>query len=75
MAKTMKGHKTGTGGLRLEIPTTEKMSRDMTEVGMGVIMVMAALIGIWGIACLFGGIAQTGVGELLSGYITAVTGR
>ena len=75
MAKTLKETRTETGGLRLDITTVDKMSRDVTNVGMGVIMVMAALIGIWGIACLFGGIAQTGVGELLSGYITAITGH
>ena len=43
---------------------------------MGIIMVLAALIGIWGIACLIGGIANSGgVAELLNGYISAVTGR
>ena len=75
MAKTMKQTKTGTGGLRLDTTTVDKMGRDVAEVGMGVIMVLAALIGIWGIACLMGGLAQGGVGELLSGYITAITGR
>lgn len=75
MAKTLKESKTGTGGLRLDISTVDKMSRDISEVSMGVIMVLAALIGIWGIACLFGGIAQGGIGDLISGYITAVTGR
>ena len=43
---------------------------------MGVIMVLAALIGIWGVACLIGGMVNSGgVGELLSGYFSAVTGR
>ena len=74
MAKTMKQTKTGTG-LRLDAATVNKMGHDVAEVGMGVIMVLAALIGIWGIACLMGGLAQTGIGELVSGYITAVTGR
>lgn len=75
MANTLKETKTETGGLRLDITTVDKMGRDATDVGMGVIMAMAALIGIWGIACLFGGIAEMGVGEMLSGYITAITGR
>lgn len=70
MAKTMKQTKTGMSGL-----SVDKMTHDVSQVGVGVITVMAALIGIWGIACLFGGIAQSGVGELISGYITAVTGR
>ncbi len=75
MAKSMKQTKAGTGGLRLDIATVDKLSRDASEVGMGVIMVLAALIGIWGIACLMGGLAQTGIGEMVSGYITAVTGH
>ncbi len=75
MAKTMKQTKSGMGGLRLDISTVDKMTRDVSQVGIGVIAILAAMIGIWGVACLFGGIAQSGVGELINGYITAVTGR
>ena len=38
-------------------------------------MAMAAVIGIWGIACLIGGLATNGFGGLLRGFITAVTGN
>ena len=41
-----------------------------TSVGMG----MAALIGLWGLACLIGGLATNGVGGMLRGYLTAITG-
>ena len=75
MAKTLKESRGRMSGLGLDISTVDKMGRDAAEVGIGVITVLAALIGIWGIACLFGGIAQSGVGELINGYITAVTGR
>ena len=76
MAKTLRENKTRMGGLGLEITTADKMGRDATEVGIGVITVLAVLIGIWGFACLFGGIIQSGgVGELLNGYFSAVTGR
>jgi len=34
----------------------------------------AALIGIWGFACLIGGLATSGFGGLLRGFRTAVTG-
>lgn len=75
MAKTLKENRSKMGGLGLEITTVDKMGRDAAEVGVGVIMVLAALIGIWGIACLFGGIAQSGgVAELINGYLSAVTG-
>jgi len=76
MAKTNTTQKDKTGSIGLEITSIDKMSRDASEVGMGVIIVLAALIGIWGIACLVGGIANSGgVGELMSGYLSAVTGR
>lgn len=76
MAKTIRTDTSKTGSAGLEITSLDKMTRDASEVGMGVIMVLAALIGIWGIACLVGGIANSGgVGELLSGYLTAVSGR
>jgi len=77
MAKTVRTHGERTGSAGLEATgIVGRIARDTSEVGMGVIMVLAALIGIWGIACLIGGIANSGgVGELLNGYITAVTGR
>jgi len=45
-------------------------SRFGLSVGMG----MAALIGLWGTACLIGGLATNGIGGLLRGYLTAITG-
>ena len=46
-------------------------SRFALYTGMG----MAALIGIWGMACLIGGLATNGFGGMLRGFITAVTGN
>ena len=45
-------------------------SRFALSVGMG----MAALIGLWGAACLIGGLATNGIGGMLKGYLTAITG-
>ncbi len=45
-------------------------SRIALNAGMG----MAALIGIWGVACLIGGLATSGAGGMLKGFLTAVTG-
>jgi hypothetical protein len=76
MAKTLKESRTGMGALGLDISTVDKMGRDAAEVGIGVITILAALIGIWGIACLVGGIVSSGgIGELLNGYLSAVSGR
>ena len=75
MTKTLKESRSKMGGLGLEVSTANKMGRDAAEVGVGVIMVLAALIGIWGIACLFGGIVQSGgIAGLVNGFISAVTG-
>lgn len=46
-------------------------SRFALNVGMG----MAALIGLWGLACLIGGLTTNGAGGLLRGFWTAVTGN
>jgi len=40
------------------------------KVGMG----LAALVGVWGLACLVSGLVNAGVGGMLKGYITAITG-
>jgi len=77
MARTVRTHRERTGSAGHEMTGIgSRIARDTSEVGMGIIMVLAALIGIWGIACLIGGIANSGgVAELLNGYISAVTGR
>ncbi|MCF6187091.1 MAG: hypothetical protein L3J49_06390 [Desulfobulbaceae bacterium] len=45
-------------------------SRFALNIGMG----MAALIGLWGLACMIGGLVTSGAGGMLRGYVTAVTG-
>jgi hypothetical protein len=76
MARTARKEREQTGSAGLGIPTIDKIGRDASEVGMGIIVVLAALIGIWGIACLVGGLVNSGgIADLLGGYISAVTGR
>jgi hypothetical protein len=46
-----------------------------SKLGLGIIMVMAAFIGIWGVACLLGGLASAGsFHEVWRSMITALTG-
>jgi hypothetical protein len=46
-----------------------------SKLGLGVIMVMAAFVGIWGVACLVGGLASTeNFSEIGRSLITAFTG-
>lgn len=64
----MKAHtKTQT---KVKLDAGFEASRFALNAGMG----MAALIGIWGLACLIGGLATSGFGGLLKGFWTAVTG-
>lgn len=75
MAKSMKAQKQTMGATGLDITTVDKLAHDASQVGVGVIAVLAALIGIWGVACLIGGIANEGVLEMINGYFSAVSGR
>jgi len=46
-----------------------------SRLGLGIIMVMAAFVGIWGVACLIGGLASAvGFHEVWRSLITAFTG-
>jgi len=53
-----------------ERDTGYEASKFVLNVGMGI----AALIGIWGLSCLIGGLATNGFGGLVRGFWTAVTG-
>ena len=75
MAKSMRANRERLGATGLDIASADKLTRDVSEVGIGVIAVLAALIGIWGIACLVGAVANEGMLEMVQGYISAVTGR
>jgi len=47
----------------------------ISQAGVGVILALASLIGIWGLACLVGGMSTMGgVIEMGRGWLTAVTG-
>ena len=56
------------------IETKTDVGYETSRFGLGVGMAMAALIGLWGVACLIGGLASNGVGGMLKGYLTALTG-
>ena len=48
----------------------------ISQAGVAVILTLATLIGVWGLACLIGGMSTMmgGVMELGRGWLTAVTG-
>lgn len=46
-----------------------------SQVGMGVIVTLSVLTGIWGLACLISAISQDGnLMGILKSWLTAVTG-
>ena len=45
-----------------------------SKLGIGIIMSMAALVGVWGTTCLISGLANTGLHEVGRSLITAITG-
>jgi len=46
-----------------------------SKLGLGIIMIMAAFVGIWGVACLIRGLASTeSFHEVGRSLITAFTG-
>lgn len=52
----------------------EAIMEGTSQAGIGILIALAALIGVWGLACLAGGIANGGVVELLRGWVNAVSG-
>jgi hypothetical protein len=57
--------------------TSETVSYELSNsrLGLGVIMAMAGLVGIWGVTCIVNGLATAGsISEISRGLITAVTG-
>jgi uncharacterized protein YdbL (DUF1318 family) len=55
--------------------TEETAGEGVAQAGTIIILALAGLIGIWGMACMIGAAATGGgVSQLLRGYITAVTG-
>ena len=55
--------------------TRTDVVHDVATVIFNIVAVSAVLIGLWAAACLIGGIAEHGVGGLVQGWISAVTGR
>ena len=51
------------------------ITQETSKFTIRVVMTMAALIGIWAVACLIGGLASGGVGTLIQGFISAITGH
>jgi hypothetical protein len=58
-----------------DISEVAELELGNSKLGLGVIMIMAAFVGVWGVACLIGGLASTdGFHEIGRSLTTAFTG-
>ena len=44
------------------------------KVGLATVTVLGGLVGAWGMACMIGALAQGGIGGIVTGFLSAVTG-
>jgi hypothetical protein len=55
--------------------TEEMAGEGVAQAGTIIILALAGLIGIWGVSCMISAAVNVGgPGQLLRGFITAVTG-
>lgn len=57
-----------------KIESRTDVAQETSRFSVGVIMTMAAIIGIWAVSCLIGGLASGGFSGLIKGFVTAITG-
>lgn len=55
--------------------TKTDIAQETSKFTIRIVMTMAALIGIWAVACLVGGLASGGLGNMIQGYISAILGH
>jgi hypothetical protein len=55
--------------------TKTDVAQETSKFTIRVVMTLSALIGIWALACLIGGLASGGVGNLIQGYISTIIGH
>lgn len=58
----------------VEMYEQDAVSQGSCQVGVGLVTIVSAMIGIWGIACLISGLSQFGVIGMIRGWIAAVMG-
>lgn len=52
----------------------KEMTQDVSIVGVSIIVILSALIGLWAVTCLVSGISQSGVIGMVKGWFMAVMG-
>ncbi|MBU4263374.1 MAG: hypothetical protein KKC76_16070 [Proteobacteria bacterium] len=52
----------------------EAIDQQAAEVGLGVIVAVTAVSGLWGATCLLSALAQNGAARLVAGWLEAIGG-
>ena len=61
--------------MRAESNNLENLSDGISQVWFIVMIVLTALVGLWGFICILSGLAGSeSILEVLKGYVTAITG-
>lgn len=63
-----------TANIKTTTRTKADVGYEASAFALGTGMVMAALVGIWGAACLLSALVSVGPLNVVKGYITALVG-
>jgi len=59
---------------KTRVDLVENTSVGISQVWLGVIIFMAAIIGVWGFICLASGLVEGGISGLVKGWLAALNG-
>jgi hypothetical protein len=64
-----------TTNVRTNKETEVDAGLETSKFALAVGMTMAGLVGLWGCACMVSGLINGGLGNLVKGFMTAITGN
>jgi len=64
-----------TTNARIDKRTEINAGYETSKFALAVGMTMAGLVGLWGCACMISGLMNGGLGGLVKGLMTAITGN
>ena len=59
---------------KARVDETVNINEGMAQVGTGVILSAAAVIGLWGMTCMASALAQYGINTVVRSWFTAIIG-
>ncbi len=62
-----------TGATQTTLDTHADMNQ-ASKLGLGMVVSFAGLVGAWGLACMVGALSTQGIGGVIRGFLSAITG-